>query len=71
MSDPKIPDEQARTCWDDSADAWEHFVESGLDYYRTDLHGPALLDACGPVGGLSALDLGCGPNFLIFELRPR
>jgi len=68
MSGTKIPDEQARTCWDDSADAWEHFVESGLDYYRTELHGPALLDACGPVRGLSVLDLGCGQGWFSRQL---
>lgn len=52
--------EAARTSWEESADAWDEFVESGLDYYRIEFHGPALLDECLPVEGLDVLDLGCG-----------
>ncbi|HUS31230.1 MAG TPA: class I SAM-dependent methyltransferase [Kofleriaceae bacterium] len=58
----------ARRMWNDSADAYNHFVESGLDYYRTDLHGPALLDACGDVRGLRVLDLGCGQGWFSRQL---
>jgi len=52
--------EQVRRAWNESAEAWEDFVEGGLDYYRLEVHGPALLAACGPVKGLQVLDVGCG-----------
>ena len=57
---PNFTDEHAREAWDKGADAWEDFVETGKDYYRHSVHGPALLEICGPVGGLDVLDLGCG-----------
>jgi 2-polyprenyl-3-methyl-5-hydroxy-6-metoxy-1,4-benzoquinol methylase len=57
--------------WNDAAGAWNEFVESGLDYYRTDLHGPALLDACGDVLGLRVLDLGCGQGWFSRQLAAR
>lgn len=66
-----IADEQARRCWDESADDWDHFVESGLDYYRTELHGPALLAECLPVDGLDTLDLGCGQGWFSRQLAER
>src|SRR5215468_11060340 len=68
---PPADDDLARSCWDESADAWNHFVESGLDYYRTELHGPALLDACGVVAGLDVLDVGCGQGWFKRELARR
>jgi SAM-dependent methyltransferase len=33
------------------------------DYYRAEVHGPALLNACGDVRGLRVLDLGCGEGY--------
>ena len=42
---------------------YAHFVESGADYYRLLVHGPALLTACGAVGGRKALDVGCGQGY--------
>lgn len=61
-------DEDARAAWNEGADAWEEFVESGADYYRHEIHGPALLAACEPVSGLDVLDLGCGQGFFCREL---
>lgn len=55
--------DDSRVAWDRAADPWDDFVESGKDYYRTEFHGPALLDACGPVEGLRVLDLGCGQGY--------
>ena len=49
--------------WDRAAEPWNTFVESGTDYHRTELHGPALFDACRPVNGKTALDLGCGQGW--------
>jgi len=58
----------SRAAWDAGADAWEEFVESGADYYRHPVHGPALLDVCGPVDGLDVLDLGCGQGYFCREM---
>lgn len=54
--------------WDAVADLWDEFVETGLDYWRTEVHGPALLDACGNVAGKQALDLGCGQGWFSRQL---
>jgi SAM-dependent methyltransferase len=54
--------------WDIAAEAWDDFVESGKDYYRTEVHGPALLRACGDVQGLRVLDLGCGQGWFSRQL---
>jgi SAM-dependent methyltransferase len=52
-----------REAWNAGADAYIEFVDSGADYYRHLVHGPALLAACGDVRGAAALDLGCGHGF--------
>ena len=62
---------QAQQSWDEAADAWDHFVESGLDPLRSELHGPALLDACGDVQGRDVLDLGCGQGWFSRQLARR
>ena len=61
-------DDEARTGWNRGAEAWREFVRSGADYYRLEVHGPALLDACQPLEGLRALDLGCGEGYFSREL---
>mgnify|MGYP002146564132 CR=1 FL=1 len=65
---PMLDDRLAQTLWDESADAWDRFVETGLDYYRTELHGPALLAACAPLQSVQALDLGCGQGWFSRQL---
>ena len=57
--------------WNWAADAWEQFVESGADYYRAEVHGPALLEACGNVDGLQVLDLGCGQGYFTRQLAAK
>ena len=57
--------------WDAAAAAWDEFVETGLDYWRTEVHGPALLVACGDVRGKRALDLGCGQGWFSRQLAQR
>ncbi len=57
--------------WDAAAPAWDDFVETGLDYWRTDVHGPALLAACGDVRGQHVLDLGCGQGWFSRQLAAR
>ncbi|HHP7232482.1 MAG TPA: class I SAM-dependent methyltransferase [Xenococcaceae cyanobacterium] len=54
---------EAQAAWNRGADAWNHFVESKADYYRIEVHAPALLAACEPVENLKVLDLGCGQGF--------
>lgn len=63
--------EEARRGWDAGAEAWDEFVESGADYYRVEVHGPALLEACGEVAGLRVLDLGCGQGWFSRQLARR
>jgi 2-polyprenyl-3-methyl-5-hydroxy-6-metoxy-1,4-benzoquinol methylase len=53
----------ARRAWNAGAEAFVEFVESGADFYRLLVHGPALLAACGDVRGARALDLGCGHGY--------
>jgi SAM-dependent methyltransferase len=64
-------DGDARAAWNAAADAWDEFVESGADYYRHAVHGPALLRACEPYSGLDVLDLGCGQGFFCRQLARR
>jgi 2-polyprenyl-3-methyl-5-hydroxy-6-metoxy-1,4-benzoquinol methylase len=64
-------DGDVRAAWNKGAQAWEEFVESGADYYRYGVHGPALLTVCEPVEGLDVLDLGCGQGFFSRELARR
>jgi 2-polyprenyl-3-methyl-5-hydroxy-6-metoxy-1,4-benzoquinol methylase len=71
MTDVGFTDVDARDAWNEAAKAWEVFVESGADYYRWHVHGPALLDVCGDVGGRSVLDLGCGQGYFSRELARR
>jgi SAM-dependent methyltransferase len=63
--------EAARASWDESADAYHRFIDEGLDYYRTELHGPALLAACGDVAGRDVLDLGSGQGWFSRHLAGR
>lgn len=64
-------DQDARAAWNEGARAWEEFVESGADYYRHTVHGPALLAVCEPLAGLDVLDLGCGQGFFSRQLAKR
>lgn len=57
--------------WDAAAPAWDAFIETGLDYWRTEVHGPALLAACGDVHGKRVLDLGCGQGWFSRQLAER
>jgi len=55
--------EDAEVAWNHAAELWDDFIASGKDYYRTEFHGPALLDACGHLTGLRVLDVGCGTGY--------
>lgn len=56
------------TAWDRAAAPWDIFVESGADFWRSEVHGPALVAACGDVTGLRVLDLGCGQGWFSRQL---
>src|SRR5262249_46132179 len=71
MIDDPLDEAAARARWDEAADAWDDFVESGRDYYRAELHGPALADACAPVAARDALDRGCGQGWFTAGLARR
>ena len=64
-------EDEAAAGWNRGAEAYDAFVESGADYYRLHVHGPALLEACEPLGQQRALDLGCGQGFFSRELARR
>ncbi|HEV2132228.1 MAG TPA: class I SAM-dependent methyltransferase [Longimicrobiaceae bacterium] len=64
----EFTDDEARTAWNRGAAAWLEFVHSGADYYRLEVHGPALLAVCEPLGGERVLDLGCGEGYFSREL---
>jgi len=69
--DSRFDTRDARAAWNAAADAWEEVVESGADFHRQDVHGPALFAACEPVSGLDVLDLGCGQGYFCRELAQR
>jgi len=64
-------DRVAARAWGSGAKAWVQFVRSGADYYRTELHGPALLAVCDPEPGDRVLDLGCGEGYFSRALAER
>jgi 2-polyprenyl-3-methyl-5-hydroxy-6-metoxy-1,4-benzoquinol methylase len=64
-------DADAAKAWSAGADAYDTFVESGADYYRTEVHGPALLAACEPLRDCAVLDLGCGQGYFSRQLASR
>jgi 2-polyprenyl-3-methyl-5-hydroxy-6-metoxy-1,4-benzoquinol methylase len=68
MAADAFTDSDALEAWNEGAEAWDVFVESGADYYRHKVHGPALLAACQPLAGRRILDLGCGQGFFSREL---
>ena len=61
-------DDMARAAWDRGAEAWAQFVRSGADYYRTQVHGPALLEAAAVTEGMRVLDVGCGEGYFAREM---
>src|SRR5688500_589097 len=66
-----MEEDDAHGCWEAAADPWDQFVETGLDYYRSELHGPALIAECLPIHGLEVLDLGCGQGWFSRQLAGR
>lgn len=61
--DVAMETERVQRDWDEAAILWDEFVETGLDFARLEVHGPALSRACGSVKGLNVLDIGCGQGY--------
>ncbi len=57
--------------WDIASDAYADAQENGIDFYRLNFFGPAMIVACGDVDGLSVLDLGCGTGYFSREMAKR
>jgi SAM-dependent methyltransferase len=55
--------ESVRASWDHAAGVYAQGQASGCDYYRYEFFGPAQLELCGEVRGLSVLDVGCGNGY--------
>ena len=71
MKNKTFNDNDVRRAWNEVSAEMNEFIESGGDYYRDELHGPALLDACGDVNGLDVLDIGCGQGHFSRQLANR
>ena len=57
--------------WDIASNAYADAQERGLDYYRLNFFGPAMVDACGDVTGLEVLDLGCGAGYFSRQMAEK
>ncbi len=68
---PATAAREARRAWDRAIDAWEDFQETGKDFARDRVHGPALLRMIGPVRGRRVLDVGCGQGRFTRQLARR
>ena len=60
-----------RAEWDAAADAYAEAQATGRDYYRLEFFGPAHVDLCGAVRGLTLLDVGCGTGYFAREMASR
>lgn len=54
--------------WDDAAPEYAAAQARGLDYYRYEFFGPALVELCGNVKGTVLLDVGCGAGYFSREM---
>lgn len=61
----------ARNDWDNASDAYADAQDRGVDYYRLNFFGPAMVESCGHVAGLNVLDLGCGAGYFSREMAKR
>ncbi len=63
--------DSVREAWDHAADAYAGFQADGSDYYRLEFFGPAQIEACGDVRGLTLLDVGCGSGYFSRAMAER
>ncbi len=57
--------------WDIASNAYAHAQLNGLDYYRLNFFGPAMIDACADVKGLEVLDVGCGIGYFSRQMAEK
>ena len=57
--------------WDIASDAYADAQMRGVDFYRFNFFGPAMVDACGNVNGLEVLDLGCGIGYFSRQMAEK
>lgn len=57
--------------WNNAADSWSDFIESGKDYYKDKIIAPAILDLLPSMKnkGEKALDLCCGEGYYSRKLK--
>jgi SAM-dependent methyltransferase len=63
--------ESVRASWDHAAGVYAQGQASGCDYYRYEFFGPAQLELCGEVRGMSVLDVGCGNGYFARAMARR
>ena len=55
--------DRTKKYWENSAEAWEDFICSGLDYYRDYMNNPATFRTLGFIKRKKVLDLACGEGY--------
>jgi 2-polyprenyl-3-methyl-5-hydroxy-6-metoxy-1,4-benzoquinol methylase len=63
--------DSVRESWDRVAATFDRAQASGLDYYRCEFFGPAQVEMCGDVRGMSLIDVGCGSGYFAREMARR
>ena len=63
--------DSVRREWDIASDAYADAQLNGLDYFRLNFFGPAMIEACGNVNSLKVLDLGCGIGYLSRQMAQK
>ena len=61
-------EDSVRRQWDAASEAYADAQDRGVDYYRLNFFGPAMVEACGDVQGLDVLDVGCGAGYFSREM---
>ena len=57
--------------WDIASGAYADAQDRGVDYYRLNFFGPAMVEACGDVASLEVLDLGCGVGYFSRQMAQK
>ena len=63
--------DSVRREWDFASDAYADAQLNGLDYFRLNFFGPAMIEACGNVNSLKVLDLGCGIGYFSRQMAQK